>query len=136
MSENIEEIEKKENEQQETIKVFVRDTLTLIQLGTALYGPFGVSRFNTEEEVKERVQTLSVHEVQTFDVELNHYDALLEFATKYFALRIYAGKFVLFVEDKKYPEYNWVQKFNITSEEATKLLKHVISHAEKISFDL
>jgi len=132
----VENVEKKETTKEITVKVFTRDTLTIIQIGSTIYGPFGKTKFLSEKEVEERIQELAVHEIQNFNVAINHYDSLLEFECKYFALRFFAGQVILHIEDKHYPEYNWIQTFEIANEEATKLLQYIIARAETVSFNL
>ena len=132
-----EEIENVKKEKDLTVKVFSRDTLSLVQIGTSLYGPFGVSHFNTEEEVDKQIQELSVEEVQEFDVAINHYESLIEYECKNFSLRLYKKQYILVVVDKKHPEYDdWEKKFILTKEEADMLLQYICKHTESIYFNL
>jgi len=131
------EIEKNENETKETIKVFARDTFVVVQIGTSIYSPFGVSHFDNEKEVEERIQELSLTEIHNFNVSIIHYNSFIEVTSKYFSLRLYPqAKAILYLEDKSHPEYTtWNKHFELKNEEALLLFKYFLSHAENISLD-
>ena len=132
----INEKENEKNETKKTIKVFVRDTFVVIQIGTSIYSAFGVTNFSSEKEVEERIQELSLVEIDNFNVSIIHYDSLLEIASKYFSLRLYKKTAILYLEDKSHPEYTtWNKHFELKNEEALLLFKYFLSHAENISFD-
>jgi len=130
----------KENETTNEIKVFANsDSFTMLQIGNCLCSALGYSHQQKEElekSIQQSIQKFSLNEIKNFDVTIIPFNTFIVFSTKYFELRLFDDKAILYLEEKKYPEHNWMQKFTLTSDEARDLLQYIFSHAKKVSVDI
>jgi len=129
-----------ENEATNEIKVFANnDSFAMLQVGNCLCSALGYStppKEEIEKSIQKSIQKFSLNEIKNFDVTIIPFNTFIVFSTKYFELRIYDDKAILYLEEKKYPEHNWMQKFTLTSDEARDLLQYIFSHAKKVSVDI
>jgi len=130
----------KENEATNEIKVFANnDSFTMLQIGNCLCSALGYSnppKEEIEKSIQKSIQKFSLNKIKNFDVTIIPFNTFIIFSTKYFELRLFDDKAILYLEEKKYPEHNWMQKFTLTSDDATKLLQYIFSHAKKVSLDI